>query len=332
MSHNIQNNSEFLSYREPAWHKLGMVIDEQIGAVEAGRRLHLPEIMTEPLFTVSGLPTDSKAIIGAVDGAKTVYAVVSKGYHEISHKDFLQAWDGALPESYVETIGLLGAGETLFLSTKLPGFSVNGDELITYLMAYNPLTGREATTVRITPVRVVCYNTLIMSGSQYVEQHRVVHNQPAAAQIATFLKDAFAKTVAKVETVREAYALLASFRLTDEQAKGSFKAVYPDLAQPVGVMGRATFDKDALDQMAAWERRNGAQMEHRTGCYNLYQGDGRGSMSEAAKGTAWGAYNAVVEYEQHLKRFRKAEFVMFGAGANRVAEAFDSYMALASKG
>ena len=332
MSHNIMDSREFISYREPAWHRLGLVIEEQLGAVAAGHLLHLPDITTEPVVTLSGLQTESKAIIGEfVGGGKNVYAVVSKGYHEISHKDFLQAWDGALPGSFVETIGLLGLGETLFLSTRLPAFSVKGDEMGSYLMAYNPLTGHEATTVRITPVRVVCQNTLIMSGSQYVEQHRVVHNQPAAAQIEAFLKEAFAKTVAKVETVKEAYELLASRRLTDDEARESFKVVYADLAKPANVMGRATFDAEALDQMAAWERRNGAQVEHRTGCYNLYAGDGRGSMSEAAKGTAWGAYNAVVEYEQHLKRFRKAESVMFGAGADRVANAFESYMELASR-
>jgi len=65
-------------------------------------------------------------------------------------------------------------------------------------------------------------------------------------------------------------------------------------------------------------------VEHRDTAYSLFAGAGRGSLSAAAAGTAWGVYNAVAEYEQYVKRFRKAESVMFGAGKDRVADAFDT--------
>lgn len=337
MSHEIYKN-KFVSLRQPAWHELGHVIQEEIGAVEAASRVNgVPFVYTEEVRTVSGLYTGSKAIIGLEQNEKTnndirtVYSVVSKDYHEITHQHFLEAWDRAT-HAHVETLGLLYDGSTMFLTTKLPGFSVKGDEIQGYLLATNPLNGTKAVTVRKTPVRVVCHNTLEASGKNFIAEWRVIHSSNAILQLETFLKNAYEQSRMEYEAVKDLYEILASTHIKDESAKEIFRSVYPDLTQPTALMQKlATKEPEALTELAAWERKNGHQIVHRTECYNLYAGEGLGSISEAAAGTVWGAYNAVVEYEQYLKRSSQRSSFLLGAGADRVATAFETSLAMAGK-
>lgn len=325
--HNIYKE-KFIAYRRPAWHNLGTVINEEISATEAAQRIKLPKIWTEPVIpAASNLPTGHKAIIGQNDEGRSVFSVVTDSYHEVTHEQFIETWDRVV-KTHIETIGLLGKGETLFVTAKLPQFDVKGDAVESFLLCYNPLTGHEAITGRITGVRVVCQNTLQASGTSYTKQARVLHSQDAVPQMATFLKELWEGTVAQVETLREVFELLATTPASDNDVREVLESVYPSLPQPTELLTR-TNEKEALDQLAAWERENGRQLVHRDQSFGLWAGQGVGSMTPAAVGTAWGGYNAVVEYEQYLKRFSRPESFVFGAGADRTEKAFDGFLALA---
>jgi phage/plasmid-like protein (TIGR03299 family) len=327
VSHQIYDE-KFLSYRQPAWHNLGQVITEEIGAVEAGRRIVVPTITTEPVITASGLATDYKAILGDLKEGKHVYSVVTKNYHEITHAQFLETWDKCVKQ-HVETIGLLQTGAGLFLSAKLPSFDVKGDEIAAYILAENWLTGARSNKVRKTPVRVVCWNTLNLSDSQSLIEYIVHHTRPAIEQLEGHLKELLERSTSEYRALKEVYEILASAKVNDDQAKGLFTSVYPTKELPKALAEKAATDTDALDQLAAWERSNGSQLVNRNKCFALYSGDGVGSTTEAAKGTTWGVYNAVAEYEQYLKKYRKAESVAFGAGKDRVVDAFEAACELA---
>jgi len=329
MAHQILNE-KFVSYRQPAWHGLGQVVDQKMGAVEAGQIIKLPDIHTEPLMTLSGMPTDHKGIICTIDGgARSVLSVVHEDYNEITHKDFAATWDECVREN-IETIGVLMDGAGMFMTAKLPDISVKGEEVNCYIMAENWLSGLRATKVRKTPVRVVCMNTLQMSDRASVYELKIIHSKPAIEQLKANLKEIIAKSTAEYQTLRDLFEILASTHLSDEQAKSIFKETYPQRQKPEGLLERLSSDKTALDKLAAWERNNGAQLEHQKACYNLYAGEGTGSMSVAAAGTAWGAYNAVAEYEQYAKNRRRAESSMFGMGKDRVVDAFESACAVAN--
>lgn len=328
MAHQIYNE-KFLSYRAPAWHELGQVITEEIGAVEAAQRIQLPHVYTEPLVTSSGLNVPGyKAIIGRLNEGDHIYSVVTTQYHEITHQQFVEAFDRCIKQ-HVETIGLLMTGAGLFITAKLPTFEVKGDEVEAYLMAENWLTGTRASKVRKTPVRVVCVNTLQMSDAASVYELRIPHTEDAIEHLDRNLIEVFQRSADEYKALQEVYEILASTHVSDEDAKKLFTGVYPDKPMPKGLISRAAQDHAALDQLAAWERSNRAQGEHRDRCFGLYAGDGVGSMSAAAAGTAWGAWNAVAEYEQYCKKHRRAESIAFGQGKDRVAEAFDAACAVA---
>lgn len=335
MAHQIYKE-KFVTLRQPAWHGLGKVIDTPLHALEAAALVQIPEIRTEEVIgKFSGIDTDCKAIIGiekvppskdsaaAFDLKETVYSVVSKNYHEISHQRFLEAWDNAT-NSYIETLGLLYDGSTLFVTTKLPNFEVKGDEIAPYLLAVNPLRAGKTAKVRKTPVRVVCNNTLEASGKNFIAEWSIIHTQDAAIQLEKFLRNAYEQASAEYETVKEAFELLAATKLNDEAASQLFEGVYPAIPAPAGLLSRdLREDTEALTKLAAWERENSLQISHREKCLALFSGEGVGSRSEAASGSAWGAYNSVVEYEQYLKRYAQSASFLFGAGAQRVERAYD---------
>jgi phage/plasmid-like protein (TIGR03299 family) len=321
MAHEIVEE-RFLSYRRPAWHGLGQVITEEIGAVEAGNRIGLPYVFTEPLLYRNGsIATDHKAIIGRLADKDTVYAVVSDKYREITHDQFAQAWD-KIVKQHVDTIGLLSSGAGLFISAKLPTIDIAGDEVDCYILAENWLSGIRASRVRKTPVRVVCMNTLQMSDSQSIEELRITHLGHAVQFLETALDGVIARSIAQYQDLKTVYELLAATKLTSGDSEEYLKLVYPAKPLPAELSKRAAGDPHALDKLAEWERFNTGQIEHRDTCQRLFLGDGRGSQSRAAAGTVWGGYNAVAEYEQYRKKYRKAESLMFGAGKDRVAHAF----------
>lgn len=334
MAHEIYKG-KFVSYRQPAWHGLGLVVPDAIGAAEAARRIAIPTVETGTVYLKAGdgfvaIP-GFKAITGReVDNTVSVYDVVTKDYHEITHAAFIDAWVRATNNAPIETMGVLYGGATLFTSTKMPTIDVKGDAVDTYLLAFNPLKAGQAATMRVTGVRVVCANTLAASGRDFISECRVIHSRPAVEQLERFIRDTWTMATAKVATLKEAFELLASTRVADDVAKGVLATVYVTVPYPEALLNRASSDRDALRALVEIDRTNAGQQEHRETAYRLFAGDGTGSASDAAKGTAWGLYNAVVEYEQYMKKYRRAESVLVGAGKERIMAAYDATMAVAN--
>lgn len=327
MAHHIYNE-KFISYRQPAWHELGLVVDEQMNATEAAEKIKIPTISTEPVVTTSGLVTDCKAIVGQTDEGRTVYSVVSKGYYEIRHCEFVAAWDKSVKQ-HIETIGVLMGGAGLFISAKLPSFTVKGEEINAYVLAENWLTGMRSSKVRKTPVRVVCMNTLQMSDAKSVQEIRIHHAKPTMEQLEKALEGIIEQSIGEYRAIKELFEILSSSKVTDEEAGKVFEAAYPKKELPKHLLSRAASDDSVLDALAKAEQVNGRQVKHQNECLRLFGGEGVGCMSDAAKGTLWGAYNAVAEYEQYCKAKRNAESTAFGMGRSRVVSAFEQACVMA---
>lgn len=329
MAHEIHQH-KFLSYQVPAWHGLGMVLADPVDALAAANQLGLPEVSTSPIYTADGTEIEGYKVISGVEidentreRKETVYSVVSDEYQEITHRDFVKAWHRAT-KANVETMGLLFKGATLFISTKLPGFKVKGDECDNYLLAYNPLTGKDASTARITPVRVVCANTLAQSACNFRDQFRVIHTAEAAIDIERWLTMIWHNAEAQTQAIREAFEALASTRMNDEALQSVLERVYAEPAMPK----RDPQTDEGLLTLAAWDRERQYMAVHREEVIALFHGQATG-YSETFKGTAWGGWNAVVEYEDHLKPRRQLASVLSGNGADRKNSAFKEFLSMA---
>lgn len=331
MAHEIWGN-RYANHREPAWHGLGLtILDRKVGAVEALRLMGEYSIRTEQVKTIqTDIPVLRKAIIRertVRDEAEKVLGVVGMEYQPIGPMPTCEIFDRSVGQP-IETIGALRDGATLFISVELPRFAVKGDEIQDYLLVVNPMDGGESAQIIRTPVRVVCMNTLRMGQRMGVTQYRLIHDENVAKNLATWLEGLYQKSVAQARLIQEACEVLASYRIGAEETKLVLERTYSDPKPPTNSAPREVMIKrqEHRDYVAQWRATAREQV------LALFNGNGVGMNTVAAAGTAWGLYNAVVEYEDYRwsKNPQQAlESAVFGARADVKDEAFERVAALA---
>jgi phage/plasmid-like protein (TIGR03299 family) len=323
MAHNIYD-STFYAHRTPAWHRLGLVDETHHSAAELGDMLGLPEVYEQPIavkYAGVYMPVHAwKAIVGVSPGRRAeVYAVVGSEYEIVTHTDFARLFDRATG-SRVETMGLLGKGETLFLTAPMSTIDVKGDEVHNFLLMLNPLNGRWAVRSKVTSVRVVCMNTLMVSLGEATEHElRLTHNRRGMARmIEDWVAQLWRETTGMTEMLKEAYGALANLSLVPDQVSEALEVVYPTPDDP---------EPHADANIAARiENERLLAQAHQSAVLELFEGSK--TRTPATIGTAWGLYNACIEFEDFGKARASKRSVVFGAGAARKERMFAHLHAL----
>src|SRR6188508_1418367 len=217
MAHNLFGD-RFADARQPAWHELGQVFEKEVSATEALNQIGRYEVRLAEA-TADGVSLDRMAILRdpTTDDPETrVFGIVGNDYALITPEDVCTIFDEHVGKP-IETIGALGFGETFFVSTYLPTLDVKGDEIENYLLVSNPMTGLQSAEVRVTPVRVVCQNTLIASDRVATQKMKVVHGKEGKQRMADWLRETyeFAETTAKV--LKDLFEVMASTRVKDAE-------------------------------------------------------------------------------------------------------------------
>ena len=88
--------------------------------------------------------------------------VVSDRYRIVQNEEAFQFTDDLLGEGVTyETAGSLQGGKKVWMLAKLPEkYIIAGDEVTPYLVFFHSHDGSSGVKVAMTPVRVVCQNTL----------------------------------------------------------------------------------------------------------------------------------------------------------------------------
>lgn len=321
MAHNLFNE-RFGDSRKPAWHRLGQVFTKAISATEAFKKIGQYNVRLEAA-SAGGIDIKRQAILRDPtpdDPEIRVFGVVGAEYHLITPQDVCAIYDEVVAQ-HIETIGALGLGETFFLSTHLPTLDVKGDELENYLLISNPMTGLASAQIDVTPVRVVCQNTLIAAHGMASQQLRVQHDKHVKVRMAEWLRETYETAEMTARVLRDLFEEMTKVRVRDAEARALFEASYPTPTKP-----KHTAVQSVMEQRITWWEENVSLMERRReGAKILFEGMGTGMDTKAAKGTLWGAYNAVVECEDYRKTTRGdsvAQSVMFGERAAAKKRAF----------
>jgi len=322
VAHNLFGD-RFGDARQPAWHSLGQVFAEEISATTALKRIGKYEVRLAPA-EAAGTPLQKNAILRSptTDDPETrVFGIVGEDYTLLTPQDVCSIYDEHVGQP-IETIGALGFGETFFLSTQLPTLDVRGDEVENYLLISNPMTGLQSAEIRVTPVRVVCQNTLMASDHMATQKLKIIHDNTAKQRMAEWLRETyeFAETTSKV--LRDLFELMAKARVKDAEARKLFAAAYPTPKKP-----NTNAPQAIMEQRIKWWEENVNLMDRRReGAKSLFEGMGTGMDVPAAKGTLWGAYNAVVETEDY-RRGRNDDQIgasaLFGERAMAKKRAFE---------
>lgn len=310
------------------WHGLGVHFDEPMTGEQALEAAKLNFTVTkEPCYRRMGiLDADGKPVFEKVDekfytvngDTNEVLAVVGPKYEALQNRTACGFFDVLLAESGAkyETAGALGKGERIWLLAKMPqSFEpLLGDKVDCYCLLSNTHDGTRAVEIRFTPIRVVCQNTLTaaLEGCREVVKLQHVGDIQArleeSARVLRSMNDYFAKKA-------EVFAELASFKITDEWLGEYFDRVFG--ACPVGEKVNPLVQKN-------WAAKRELVMTNTK--------MGLGVDIPGVANTAWGAYNAAIEFVDYQLPMREStsrtEVVLWGRGRAMKQDAMDAALAL----
>lgn len=312
------------SVLETPWHGLGIVLDSPPTVADALRLAGLDwGVYTSPLHARLPSPDggmfDSLVASRAVvrDDSHEVLGVVGAGFTPLQNAQALAWFDPWLSSGLVtlETAGSLRGGRIVWALARIVSdpIVVQGDDTVKkYVLIAHGHDGSLAVRAGLTPIRVVCRNTLGMAvakgdstGSLFRLSHRagVVERMGEVAQ-------AIARMDARLNEQGEAYRKMSNVDVVggDERMVEFMGAVYRQTPTDVR-KGRRL---DAIAELFA---------------------SGHGQDLRGARGTYWGLWNAVAEYETHLAGRTaegRAHSTAFGAGKDVIRRGFDVALSMAT--
>lgn len=214
-----------------------------------------------------------QAVVRATDDK--VFSVVGSVYQPLQNKDAFTFMDNLVDEGLeYETAGSLRGGSIVFLTAKLPGEILVGGEDAheLYLFLRSSHNGFDSIKVGITPIRVVCQNTLNMALGRQKRSWAVAHTSTMQG---------------KLQEAREALAL--TWKYMD---------IWKDTAETL--IGTALSDS-ALDAFLAKCTEDFAPKPRETAITGMKSLLDNSPTCEPWRNNAWGAYNAVGEYFEWVK-------------------------------
>lgn len=166
MSANVET---MFSVREKPWHyeftkERTQIIEEAPTSKDAIRYAGLDwEVNSNPIFDANGNEIKGfKANTRSSDNS--VLGVVTDKYKIVQNIDAFDFTDNLIGENMrYETAGSLRNGKTIWLLGKMPDRYICGDKFEPYIVFSNSHDGTGAIKVAMTPIRVVCNNTLNMA-------------------------------------------------------------------------------------------------------------------------------------------------------------------------
>jgi phage/plasmid-like protein (TIGR03299 family) len=324
MAANIFGN-RFLGRRDPAWHKLGTVFTDPITASEAIEKAGLAyEIATRPVF--ASVPTalgvnelveiaDRRAVVREPvpdDNINRVLGVVSDQYEVVQNRQIAQALDLLTDRWPVETCGALGYGERVFFTLDAGTIDVAGrDPVRNYFLIANGNDGGLALHCSLTPVRVVCQNTLSLGLSQASVDIKLIHSK-GVGDVLLDRVEAIDKFLVAQFAVEQLFNGMAKAPITAKNIADLLDGVYKF---PAPLNDNAS-DKKQYEYQYNQDRATAGRDAFR----ELF---GRWNDEQSwAANTVWGAYNALVEVEDYRDGRNAETSLLWGPRADNKKKAF----------
>lgn len=155
-------NVETMMYvREKPWHGLGTMVAEALTSAEAIEKAGLnwtiepKPVLDENGCIIPGYVANTRSSDGTVKG------IVTTKYKIVQNQEAFDFTDSLIGEGIrYETAGSLRDGKKIWLLGRMPERYILGDKFEPYICFTNSHDGTGAVRACMTPVRVVCNNTL----------------------------------------------------------------------------------------------------------------------------------------------------------------------------
>lgn len=162
-----------------AWHGLGKRVNRPLTAEEAleEARLDFRVVQSPAYFNDKEIP--DKVVNYRQDNGEYL-GTVGKRYSVIQNTDAFCFFDNLVEEgeAIYHTAGVLGKGEVVWILAKLPENikAPDGNPIDKYVLLSNSHDGSKALSVAITPIRVVCQNTLNLALEKATHKISIRHS------------------------------------------------------------------------------------------------------------------------------------------------------------
>ena len=171
-------NVESMFYtRTKPWHGLGVQVQEAPESKDALRLAGLDwKVYQREVYTDSGIKIEGyRANVRNTDNK--VLGVVTERYKIVQNEEAFSFTDALLGKGVrYETAGSLQEGKKVWLLARLPKeYIISGEQISPYLVFSNSQDGSAAVRVAVTPIRVVCNNTLNLALSTAKRSWAMVH-------------------------------------------------------------------------------------------------------------------------------------------------------------
>ena len=179
-------NVEAMFYtREKPWHGLGTMVAEAPNSKDALRLAGLNwKVLQEPVYTENEeLIQGYKANVRDTD--RKVLGVVTDRYKVIQNEEAFAFTDTLLGEGVrYETAGSLQEGRRVWMLARLPReFIIGGERISPYMVFSNTHDGSGAVKTALTPIRVVCNNTLNLALRTAKRSWSMIHTGDISGKI-----------------------------------------------------------------------------------------------------------------------------------------------------
>ena len=308
----VANVESMFYHGEVPWHRLGTKVDHLCNAEEAlvAGGMDWEVIKVPQFYEIDGQKVDnpeSFAIIRKSDKRRLSRVGVGKGYTPIQNSEAFNFLDTLVDtqEAKYETAGSLDGGRKIWLLARVPGSvePVKGDPIEQFMCAFSAHDGTSGLGVMMTPTRVVCWNTLnaAIRGAKRVFKIRHTRNYMAKVEEA---RQALGFTIKYYEMFTEAMQAFAAKATNVEISKLFVDRMIPKPETKVEGHIQNWRDKQQL--------------------FAKIIETGKGADIRGVRGTAYGLYNAAIEYADHYMKVkgktltdeerlaRKADSMLFG--------------------
>lgn len=222
-------NVESMFYtREEPWHGLGTRVEEAPTSEDALRLAGLDwKVAQESIFTdVGDIIAGYK--VNVRDSDRKVLGVVSDRYKIIQNREAFAFTDALLGSGVrYETAGSLQEGKRVWLLARLTReYIMAGERIAPYLVFSNSHDGSGAVRVALTPIRVVCNNTLNLALNTAKRSWSMIHTGNITGKMQE-ARDTLFMAEEYMESLGEEFARLRGQKVTDDQVKEYVEQLLP---------------------------------------------------------------------------------------------------------
>lgn len=206
--------------REKPWHGLGTRVEEAPASADALRLAGLDwQVVQQPIYTDRLEPIPGyKANIR--DSDRRVLGVVTDRYRIIQNQEAFAFTDALLGHGVrYETAGVLQGGRKVWLLARLPQeYIMGGERISSYLVFSNTHDGSSSVKVALTPVRVVCNNTLNLALKSAARSWSMIHTGNIADKLDE-ARDTLFMAEQYMDGLGKEFERLRQQKVTDKQIK-----------------------------------------------------------------------------------------------------------------